>query len=144
MLPKCYCGLSHSSHIDIISSFFRFYSPNIDITILSHLPYYKISEGKVHSLLIFAFCLSHLLCNEWFSACPTTRTYWVLLKLGGEWLQPWGGARLRALRQNLIRNAPEQGRPPKGTCSLAANRPSVIPVSFLQHFGPDRKDSTFD
>lgn len=80
MLPKGYYGLFHSSHIDIISSFFSFYSPNIDITVLSHLPHYKIGEGKVHSWLIFAFRLSHLLCNEWFSACPTTWTYWVLLK----------------------------------------------------------------
>lgn len=33
---------------------------------------------------------------------------------------PWG-VRQRALRQSMIRNAPEQGQVPKETCSLPAD-----------------------
>lgn len=80
MLPKGNCEFfalfSHRHN----SCFFNFYITNIDMPILSHFPNHEIYESKVPGTDL---CCLAVLClyKAWVSACPTTRAYWVLLKL---------------------------------------------------------------
>lgn len=130
-------------HMDITSSFFSFYSPNIDITVLPHLTHYRIGEGKVHSWMIFAFCLFLFLRNEWLSAFPATWAYWVLLKPKEEnvcspeepgWElsdKTWLG--MQQNKAGLLR-AMQSG------CQLTFSYARLLPPTFWT----DRKDTTFD